>query len=257
MSEPDALGVRVDRRDGLLTLTLDRPPVNVVTTAMLHALADALAIADDPDVRVVRLDAEGRAFSAGVAVEDHVDERVAAMTEALGRTFDAFERVPCPTVAVVRGAALGGGFELALATDLCVAARSATFGLPEIRLGVFAPPASVLLPRKIGERAALGLLLTGETIPAERAAGLGIVQAVLPDDDFDAAARAWCERLLALSGVALRHAKRAVTTARGLATGDAHRATLEAYLDGVMRTEDAHEGLAAFLEKRTPVWRHR
>ncbi len=251
-------GLIVAKQGPLLRLTLDRPPLNVLTTALMEAMAEALeTAAADPDVRAVRLDARGKAFCAGVDVGEHMGEALRPMMEALERLCLAFERVPVPTVAVVEAAALGGGCELALATDLCLASENATFGLPEIRLGVFAPPASVLLPRAIGERRALGLLLTGETVRAAEAERMGFVNRTFPAASFAEEVERWFERLLGLSGAALRHAKRAVRLARSGTVEEAYRALGRYYLEELMRSRDAEEGLRAFVEKRAPRWQHR
>jgi cyclohexa-1,5-dienecarbonyl-CoA hydratase len=250
--------VRLAVDGGLATITLDRPPVNVLTTTMMRDLAAALRrAAADPSVRVVRLDAVGRAFCAGVDVADHVGDRLRPMMEALAALFEAFERVPQPVVAVVGGAALGGGLEVVLGCDLVVASDAASFGLPEIKLGVMAPPATVLLPRRIGLGPAAGLLLTGESVSASEARRLGIVNELLPADGFDAAATRWIGKLLALSGAALAHAKSALREAVERPARDAHTRMHEIYLNNLMATEDAHEGMRAFVEKRSPVWKHR
>jgi cyclohexa-1,5-dienecarbonyl-CoA hydratase len=250
------IGVAID--GPLARITIRRPPLNVLTTAMLREIARAFdAAASSSEVRAVRLDAEGKAFSAGVDVADHAGDAIEPMMDALVELFDAAERVPVPTVAVVHGAALGGGCEIALATDLCLAAERASFGQPEIRLGVFAPPASVLLPRLIGERRAMELLLTGETLPAAEAARIGLVNRVFADDAFETGVDEFIAGLLALSGEALRQAKRAVLAARGRPAGEAHRELRRLYLDELMRTHDAQEGIQSFMEKRRPLWKHR
>jgi cyclohexa-1,5-dienecarbonyl-CoA hydratase len=238
-------------------ITLDRPPLNVLTTSMLRQLAEAVdRSSSSPDVRVIRLDAEGERFSAGVDVRDHLGDALEPMMQALLAVFEALERTELPTVSVVQGAALGGGCELALGTDLCLASDRASFGQPEIKLGVFAPPASVLLPWLVGERRALQLLLTGETIAAEEAKRIGIVNEVFPAHRFAEAAAQWIGRIADLSGAALRFAKRAVREARRAPTSDAHRELVRTYLAELMATADANEGLRAFLEKRAPVWKH-
>lgn len=239
-------------------ITLDRPPLNVLTTAMMRAMEAAVERASRTDgMRVVRIDAVGRAFSAGVDVEEHMGEDLVPMMEALTALFQALERTPLVSVAVVRAAALGGGCEVALGTDLCLASERASFGQPEIKLGVFAPPASVLLPRILGERRALGLLLSGDTVPAREALAMGLVNHVFSEERFDAEVEAYVGRIAAHSGAALRFAKQAVAVARGRPTPEAHREVLRLYLDRLMETEDAHEGLRAFLEKRPPIWTHR
>jgi len=171
--------------------------------------------------------------------------------------FVAFESVPQPVIAVVQGAALGGGLEVVLGCDLVVASEKATFGQPEIKLGVFAPPATVLLPRRIGLGPATGLLLTGGSVSAAEARRLGLANEVFAVEGFDAAAKGWIERLLALSGAALRRAKRALRESSRLPVREAHERVHDIYMNDLMATEDAHEGLRSFVEKRQAVWKHR
>jgi cyclohexa-1,5-dienecarbonyl-CoA hydratase len=249
--------VRYEKTPGLARITLARPPLNVLTTRMLVELTDALRRADgDPDNRLICLGAEGRMFSAGVDVADHAGERIEPMMRALSGLFETLDALTRPSVCVVHGACLGGGCELTLGFDLCFAAAGATFGQPEIRLGLFAPPASVLLPRRIGERRALELLLSGQTLDAASAERIGLVNAVFPDERLAAEVDSRLERLLALSGAALVLAKQAVRESRGLSVPDALRAVDRLYLERLMRTRDAAEGLAAFTGKRPAVWTH-
>jgi cyclohexa-1,5-dienecarbonyl-CoA hydratase len=250
--------IRVAADSGLARITLDRPPLNVLTTAMMRELTAALRrVAEDDAIRIIRLDAAGRAFSAGVDVGDHLGDLLPSMMSALGELFVAFEQVPQPIVAVVQGAALGGGLEVVLGCDLVVASENATFGQPEIKLGVFAPPATVLLPRRIGRGAATGMLLTGESVSATEARRLGLVNEVFAVQDFDAAASAWIESLTNLSGAALRRAKRALKEAADRPVREAHVRMHDLYMNDLMTTEDAHEGLRSFVEKRPAVWKHR
>jgi len=192
-----------------------------------------------------------------VDVGDHLGDLLPSMMAALGDLFVAFESVPQPIVAVVQGAALGGGLEVVLGCDLVVASEKATFGQPEIKLGVFAPPATVLLPRRIGLGPATGLLLTGESVGAAEARRLGLVNEVFPVEGFDAAAQAWIEKLLTLSGAALRRAKRAIGESSHLPVRQAHARLHDLYMNDLMATEDAHEGLRSFVEKRPADWKHR
>lgn len=250
--------VRVSEGDGLARITLDRPPVNVLTTSMMRELSAALRrVTADSSVRVVRLDAVGKAFSAGVDVGDHLGDRLPAMMDALSDLFAAFASVPQPIVAVVDGAALGGGLEVVLGCDLVIASEKATFGQPEIKLGVFAPPATVLLPRRIGAGPATRMLLTGDTVSALEAKRLGLVNEVFAVDGFESAAHAWIDKLLALSGAALVLAKRALRESSGLPAGEAHERLHDIYMYDLMATNDAHEGLRSFVEKRPAVWKHR
>jgi cyclohexa-1,5-dienecarbonyl-CoA hydratase len=257
-TRPTAGDVRVAVADGLATITLDRPPVNVLTTAMLRELASALKrVAADGTVRVVRITAAGKAFSAGVDVADHFGDLLPAMMEALADLFAAFADVPQPIVAVVAGAAFGGGLEVVLGCDLVVASEHATFGQPEIKLGVFAPPATVLLPRRIGVLAATAMLLTGEAVNAAEAKRLGLVNEVFAADGFDDAAAAWIGKLMRLSGATLRLAKRALSESLDLETSEAHAHVNDIYMNDLMAIEDANEGLRAFVDKRPAVFKHR
>jgi cyclohexa-1,5-dienecarbonyl-CoA hydratase len=192
-----------------------------------------------------------------VDVGDHLGELLPSMMAALGDLFVAFAGVPQPVVAVVQGAALGGGLEVVLGCDLVVASEKATFGQPEIKLGVFAPPATVLLPLRIGLGAATGLLLTGESVGAAEARRLGLANEVFPVEGFDAAAAAWIEKLLNLSGAALRQAKRAIRESHGRPVAEGHARVHDIYMNDLMATEDAHEGLRSFVEKRKADWKHR
>ncbi len=249
--------IRYRVEGALARITLARPPLNILTTEMLLELERALCRAEeDAEIRLVRLDAEGKLFSAGVDVADHVGERIAPMINALLRLFLRFDSLLKPSVAVVHGAALGGGMELTLATDLCFASEAASFGQPEVRLGLFPPPAAVLLPRLVGERRALGLLLSGEAIPAAAAKEAGLVNEVFPAERLEPEVGSRLARLFELSGSALFQNCRAVRAARDLPVAAGHRELARIYIEELMRTADAREGLLAFTERRPPRWKH-
>jgi cyclohexa-1,5-dienecarbonyl-CoA hydratase len=248
--------LRVETAGGLCRLILDRPPVNVLDIATLEALAAALAgPAHAPGVKAVVLSGAGKAFCAGVDVADHTADRVARMLHIFHEAVRGLLALEVPTVALVHGGTLGGGMELALACDIIVARDDVKMGQPEIKLGVFPPVAAALLPRLVGRHCALDLVLTGRVVGAAEAQRLGLVQHVLAADGWDAAADAWLGGLRALSGPALRLAKRAVTAGEERPFDAALEAAEALYLDELMATADAHEGLAAFLEKRAPVWK--
>jgi cyclohexa-1,5-dienecarbonyl-CoA hydratase len=158
-------------------------------------------------------------------------------------------------VAWVKGVALGGGCELALACDFILASDRARFGQPEINLGVFPPVAAYQLSRQIAPRKGLELLLSGEPVDAAAAERLGLVNAVFPFADFDARADEWMQKLYKQSASSLRFAKRAFRLAQS-ADFDQRLAAIERlYLEELMKTQDANEGLSAFIEKRKPVWK--
>lgn len=250
--------VRYAAEADVVRITLARPPLNILTTGMLEELARALEQASRrPALKAVLLAAEGRAFSAGVAVEDHIGERARPMLDTFHRVFRLLHDLECPTVAAVQGAALGGGAELAAFCDVVVASETATFGQPEIRVGVFPPIAAIRYPARIGPARTMRLLLTGEVIGAAEAERIGLVDRVVPPDRLGEAVEAELARFRGLSAVVLRLTKRAVREAAGLPFDQALSTLEELYHCELMTTADAEEGLRAFAEKRQPVWRDR
>src|SRR6266568_3467830 len=170
---------------GVANLTLNRPPLNILTLSIIEELIELLDfLAGHIDVKVVVLGANGKAFCAGVDVADHIPARVGPMIRDFGRLFTRLRTFPSPTVAVVQGAALGGGTELAVACDMVLAATSVRFGQPEIKLGVFPPIAAALFPQLIGYQQATRLLFSGEVITASEAAQLGLITYVAADDEL-------------------------------------------------------------------------
>ncbi|MCU1227298.1 MAG: dch [Acidobacteria bacterium] len=235
-------------------ITLDDPPLNILDVAMLEELRDALTRVRN-DRHTLLIDARGeRAFSAGASVQDHVGERVAGMLRTFHECFRLLARVEVVTVALVRGAALGGGCELALACDFVLASDRATFGYPEIALGVFPPVGAYQMSRQLAPRKGLELLLTGDPIDAAAAAELGLVNAVFAHETFDAETASWLERLHRRSATSLRFAKRAYRIAQADDFEERLAAVERLYLEELAKTDDAREGLAAFLEKRAPKW---
>jgi len=190
-----------------------------------------------------------------VDVADHTPERVGAMMAAFREALERTLRLPMPVVAVLRGHALGGGLELALAADVVLAREGAKVGLPEVRLGAFPPFAAAMLPRLVGRQRALDLILSGEVMEARRAHELGIVTHLYPTDDFDARVQAYLDGLRRLSRPVLRLAKRAVLGGVGRPLDAALETAEGLYLDDLMGLDDSREGIQAFLDKRQPLWR--
>jgi cyclohexa-1,5-dienecarbonyl-CoA hydratase len=250
---------RLERNGALLRLTLARPKANLVDAAMIAALHGALLAYRSTQpfgLRGVVLDAEGPHFSFGASVEEHLPDRCAEMLSSLHALVLAMIEFPAPILTVVRGQCLGGGLELALAGGPIFAASDAQFGQPEMKLGVFAPAASVLLPYRVPQPIAEDLLFSGRTIGAEEAKALGLVQIVF--DDPEAAALAYFDTQLADKSAASLAC--ALAAARGAMITDVRRRLAEVerlYLDRLMATRDANEGLVAFLAKRKPNWEHR
>jgi cyclohexa-1,5-dienecarbonyl-CoA hydratase len=253
---PSAAGARYTRDGGVGRIVIDRPPVNVLNLATMEALDAALAQASaDTGLRVLVLSGAGKAFSAGVDVADHTADRVGPMLDlfhGIIRRVMAFE---APVIAVVHGAALGGGCELALACDMILARDDLKLGQPEIHLAVFPPVAAALLPRLIGRQRAFDLILTGRTLGAAEAREIGLASRVFGAADFAAGVEKVLADLASRSGPALRMAKRAVTLGEDEAFGLALDRAEVLYRDELMQLADAHEGIAAFMEKRPPVWK--
>lgn len=255
-----ATTVRVHTAGRGAEIVLDRPPLHILDLATLHALDQAVAtVAELEGLQWVVVRSEGtRAFSAGVAIEDHVPETIPTLLAVFHRALRRLFALEPPTLAAVDGHCLGGGMELALACDLVLASERSRFGQPEIALGCFPPVAAALLPRRIGPGPALDLVLTGRTITARRAAELGLVTRLVPDGALAGAVEELCSELSAHSAVALRLAKKAARA--GMPEGELfERALAEAeriYVEELARSEDMAEGVDAFLEKRPPQWRH-
>lgn len=235
-------------------ITLSDPPLNILDVAMLDELRDAIARVP-ADRHALIIEAQGeKAFSAGASVQDHLGDRVATMLSHFHDCFRMLAKLDVVTVALVRGAALGGGCELALGCDFVLASDRAKFSQPEINLGVFPPVAAYQLSRQLAPRKGLELLLTGDAIDATAAERLGLVNAVFPFAEFDARATEWLQRLYKQSASSLRFAKRAFRLAQNADFYERLAAVEHLYLDELMQTADANEGLNAFIEKRKPVW---
>src|SRR5205823_5342382 len=230
-------------------ITLADPPLNILDIAMLEELRDAIA-GVKPDRHALIIDAQGdKAFSAGASVQDHLGERVAMMLSRFHECFRMLAKLDIVTVALVNGAALGGGCELALACDFVLASDRSKFGQPEINLGVFPPVAAYQLSRQMNPRKGLELLLTGDSVEPS-----AIANAVFPAADFDQRANDWLRKIYKQSASSLRLAKRAFRLAQNADFDERLTKVERLYLEELMNTHDAHEGLVAFMEKRPPSW---
>ncbi len=247
--------MRLERSDGLARVTLDRPPLNILDIPMLDELRQLFRSLDGhPRPTAVLITGAGKAFCAGVSVEDHTADRVDAMIHSFHRVIEQVLALPCPVIAALNGAALGGGCELALACDTVLARDSAKIGQPEIKLGVFPPAAAVLLPRLVGRQRAMDLILSGRVVSGPEAVRMGLATRTIPDDEFEAVVEDYATSVASLSPAVLRLAKRAVHVGETGKADTAMQRVEELYLNDLMELRDAHEGLSAFREKRTPVW---
>ena len=251
------LKVWIEREGALLRLRLARPKANILDAAMIRALDQAFAEhAGNSGMRAVLIDHEGPHFSFGASVEEHLPARCAAMLKGLHALVLRMLEWPAPILVAARGQCLGGGLELACADNFLFAAPEAQFGQPELKLAVFAPAASCLLPPRIGQLRAEDLLFSGRSIDAPTALAWGLINEVAGDPP--AAALAYFDAQLAgKSASSLAYALRA---ARAPLIEQLRRRLTEVEalsLEGLMKTRDAVEGLQAFLDKRTPKWEHR
>jgi cyclohexa-1,5-dienecarbonyl-CoA hydratase len=249
--------IQTELKDGVATLTLSRAPLNVLNIEMMKEINSYFeGLLKERSLRLLVVQAVGKLFSAGAAVEDHIGDLAPKMIEAFHKMFRLMDQLKVPSIAVVNGAALGGGCELALYCDMVIATERAKFGQPEIQVGVFPPIAALVLPRIIGRKKAMELVLSGDTINAQEALNLGIVNKVVPEASLASEVNGFIEKFAKLSGVVLKMAKEAVLAGLNDDMDKGLKAIEKIYLDKVMMTHDANEGLKAFLEKRKPSWKH-
>jgi len=251
------LKVWFDAEGRLLRLSLHRPKANLIDAAMIAALDDALAQhLVNPGLSAVLIEAEGPHFSFGASVEEHLPAQCAAMLRDLHRLILRMVESPVPILVAVRGQCLGGGLEVALAGHILFVAPDAALGQPEMKLGVFAPAASCLLPELTGPMPALDLLLSGRSITGAEAARLGIAREAATDPTA-AALSYFEEQLKTKSASSLRFAVKAARIDYVARVKSKLQAVERLYLNELMTTHDAVEGLEAFIAKRPAQWMHR
>ena len=243
--------------DGIAEITLNHPPLNVLNNPMMAQLNAILdAVLPGEDLAAVVLRATGKAFCVGVDVGDHTADKVRGMIELFHGIFRKLASTDALTIAAVNGAALGGGCELACFCDIVLASDRAKLGQPEVQVGVFPPVAACTLPLQVGIRKAVELNAIGATLGADEAHRIGLVSHVYPAGEFDERVQAYLDDIRKLSRPVVRMAKKAtVLVARRSIM--AHLEQVEhLYLEELMKLSDAHEGIAAFIEKRPPAWTH-
>ncbi len=246
-----------DSVDGVATVSINRPPLNILNTETLLELTIAFEKArNDSAVSAVIVTGVGdRAFSAGVDIRDHLPEKVGTTLSIFNKVFYLLRSLDKPTIAVVNGVALGGGCELAMGCDMIIASEKAQFGQPEITVGAIPPVAVVLLPRIVGSAKAYELILTGDVIPAAEAKQIGLVNKVVPQEKLKEATKELVAKLKQKSPVVLKLTRMSM---RQVLDADFKKELEEVtgiYVNLLMRTEDAVEGLKAFIEKREPQWK--
>jgi cyclohexa-1,5-dienecarbonyl-CoA hydratase len=244
-------------KNGLGTITLNRPPVNVLNIAMMEEINGVLGEwQGKKDLKAVLFNAKGKCFSAGVDVGEHMGDLAPKMIESFHRIFRLMDRLGIPTIASVYSSCLGGGCELAIFCDLVIAGEGAKFGQPEIQVGVFPPIAAQIMPRIMGRKAAMDLILSGRIISASEALQLGLINKVVKDEELEKETAVFLKPYLKLSAEVLRQCKSAITAGLVDDLEPSLKKIEDIYLNRLMKTHDAQEGLKAFLEKRKPEWRN-
>ena len=248
--------LRFETVQGVARLTLDRPPANVLSIDSMREINAALeSLEYQREVKLVVFSAAGKYFSPGFELGDHLGDRAYIMLEEFHKIFENLAKTDKPTLAVVAGPALGAGSLLAAGCDIVYAAASAKFGHPEVKGGVFNPVAAALLPRLVGRKKAMEMILGGGLVTAAEAERIGLVSRVLPDDKLEAEAAAFVQRFQEGSAPILQLTRRAVAGGLDLLLPDALRHAEDVYLNQLMATEDAEEGLKAVMAKRKPAWK--
>lgn len=250
------VSVAFDASHSRAAFTLFHPKGNIVTADMVRSLRTALdGIAQNPHLKLITLEGAGKDFSFGASIPEHAPEQIGTVLPEMHALIAELLAAPAPTAAVVRGRCFGGGFELALACDFIFAEEDATFALPEIALGVFPPAASVLLPARAGLGHAVPSLLTGAPLPARDWLAPGIVHwTAAPGTIAGAIDRWFAAQLAPKSAAALRHAVAAMRLGVQRRVREDLPELERLYLDDLMRTHDAVEGIEAFMAKRRPAW---
>jgi len=245
--------------NSVVRVVLDDGKANILDSIMLKEISDLLeSLKVNNDIKLITFEGAGGNFSYGASVAEHTKERAAEMLEGFHKMFFTLIDLHIPALAKLSGQCLGGGFELPLACNFIFADKTAKIGQPEIILGVFAPPASVILPLKVGNARAEELLITGKIISADEAESIGLVNEVFEDKAaMDAATEEWISKyILKKSASSLRFATRAARASFDYFMLKNLPAFTEMYVQELMETHDANEGINAFLEKRKPEWRN-
>ncbi|OLN21279.1 hypothetical protein BTO30_15845 [Domibacillus antri] len=249
--------IRFTIEDNVAFLVLDRPPVNIMTMEMMGELCEAIEAASrNKELHALVIKAAGKVFSGGVSVEDHMGDLAEPMIHLFHKIFHLLSGDLCPTIAIVEGAAIGGGCELVTFCDIVYASDKAKIGQPEINLGLFPPVSAVVFPYITGLNRTMELMLTGKTLNAQQAYEYGFFNKVAPAESMDTEVSELLEGLKKKSPLALRLTKKAVREAMSAGFSSSIEKVEQIYLKELIVSEDSQEGLRAFVEKRPPVWKN-
>ncbi|RLI84141.1 hypothetical protein DRP07_02030 [Archaeoglobales archaeon] len=251
----DFENIKVEYDGKVAWLKISKPPLNVVDIKTMQEMIDALKEIEKEDTVVTVITAEGKHFSAGAEVKDHFPDKAPEMIAKFTELIETILKSEKITIAAVRGVALGGGLEIPLACDMILASETAKLGNPEIVLGHYPPISLAILPHTIPAKRAFELIITGDNFDAKAAKEMGIVNQVYPDDKFDDEVKKFVSKLVEKSPIALKITKKAFKSSLALCFDIKSHIINDIYLSQLVKTEDAVEGLKAFLEKRKPEWK--
>ncbi len=247
-----------NQTDNIAKIIFNNGDYNILNIQMMVQINEAIEkVAEDNSIKALVFDHNGKSFSAGVDIGDHMGDKAPKMLKVFHDIFRNLHKLKCLTIASVKGAALGGGCEIAIFCDIILTSDKAKFGQPEIKVGVFPPIAMLVLPQLIGNKKAIELLLLGKIINAEEALKLGLTNHIFPHESFEQEFTKFIEPLNGLSTIVMRYSKKAFYDGLGIDFETQLNQIEEFYLKELMTTHDANEGLQAFMEKRTPNWQNR
>lgn len=250
--------ISFDTSTAIAQITLNHAPYNLLTVPMMVELAEAIeSLNGRGDIKCILLASSQKVFSLGISREDSKPDRVFQTLDAFNRVFQSISEISKPLIVVVNGQAVGAGSELVAFGDMIIATPNAKFAQPEVKLGVFPPFASIMLPALIGPKKTYELILTGQALSAEDAYQLGLVNKVVPEAELQNTVRDTLSRIVEFSGPVLEMTKKVIQSSLGLPLQQALKTSHNIYLNELMSLEDAQEGVRALMENRKPVWKNK